>query len=259
MRAEVKAFTESYKQNPSPPTTTIRDYMEGKSHEAWRNPPKYGILGNMRKRTKWTMEMDKILKEKYPNYTAKDISKTLEISVDAVYNRACFLGLKKDKEFVREVARKNFQDNENAKKTMFKKGLVPYNKGKKQSEYMSADAIERTKTTLFKKGHIPPNTKYDGAERINKDGYIEIRIRQGKYVLKHRKIWEEYHGEIPKGHIIIFKDNNPKNCVIENLEMISRAENAIRNNNLPNYPRDLQRLDYARTLLKQKIKQNGKK
>lgn len=213
----------------------------------------------MKNRTIWTTEMDMILKEKYPNHTAKDIAKSLGISADAVYNRAYFLGLKKDKEFIRETARKKFQDNENAKKTMFKKGLIPYNKGKKQSEYMSAEAIERNKATHFKKGHIPANTKYDGAERVNKYGYIEIRIRQGKYVLKHRKIWEEYHGEIPKGHIIIFKDNNPKNCVIENLEMISRAENAIRNNNLPNYPRDLQKLDYARTLLKQKIKQNGKK
>lgn len=215
------------------------------------------IMGH--KRTIWTVEMDTILKEKYPNHTAKEIVRILNISEPSVYNRAFFLGLKKDKEFIREVAKKNFENNENLKRKMFKKGQISHNKGKKQTEYMSAEAIERCRKTQFQKGHIPHNTLYDGAERITKDGYIEIRIKKGKYVLKHRKIWEEHYGEVPKSHIIIFKDNNPQNCAIENLEMISRAENVIRNNNLPNYPRDLQKLDYARVLLKQKIKQNGKK
>ena len=33
----------------------------------------------------------------------------------------------------------------------FQKGQVSYNKGKKQSEFLSAEAIERTKATRFKK------------------------------------------------------------------------------------------------------------
>ena len=42
---------------------------------------------------------------------------------------------------------------------------------------------------------------------------------------KHRLIWEQAHGEIPKGYIITFLDGNPQNCVLENLAMISQAEN----------------------------------
>ena len=34
----------------------------------------------------------------------------------------------------------------------FPKGHVPRNKGKKQTDFMSAEAIERTKATRFQKG-----------------------------------------------------------------------------------------------------------
>ena len=36
------------------------------------------------------------------------------------------------------------------------------NKGKKQSEYMTHQAIERTKATRFKKGHLPCALRIDG-------------------------------------------------------------------------------------------------
>ncbi|MDX5299359.1 MAG: HNH endonuclease, partial [Gammaproteobacteria bacterium] len=34
---------------------------------------------------------------------------------------------------------------------------------------------------------------------------------------------------IPDGHIVVFRDGNRRNIKIENLELISRAENARRN------------------------------
>lgn len=66
-------------------------------------------------------------------------------------------------------------------------------------------------------------------ERISKDGYVEIRIRKGKYVLKHRHVWEQANGKVPKGYIVVFKDRNQNNIVVENLELISREENMQRN------------------------------
>jgi hypothetical protein len=41
---------------------------------------------------------------------------------------------------------------------------------------------------------------------------------------KSRWIWEQANGKIPEGMIIIFLDNNPLNCALENLAMVSRAE-----------------------------------
>lgn len=106
--------------------------------------------------------------------------------------------------------------------TRFKKGTVPPNKGKK----MSAEQYEKCKGTMFKKGHGPQNYRPVGSERINVDGYIEIKVKDpGTWKLKHRVIWEEHNGEIPQGEIVIFRDNNPLNCTIDNLMLISKGEN----------------------------------
>ena len=53
----------------------------------------------------------------------------------------------------------------------FKKGQTPYNKGIKG---WYAQGMEKN---WFKKGNIPPNYKPVGSERINKDGYIEIKVK----------------------------------------------------------------------------------
>lgn len=86
--------------------------------------------------------------------------------------------------------------------------------------------------TQFKKGQLPHNTKPMGYERITKDGYIEVKIAERpnrktgekNFILKHRLIWEQTNGPIPKGYNVIFLDGNPLNCVIENLAIISKAE-----------------------------------
>ena len=46
---------------------------------------------------------------------------------------------------------------------------------------------------------------------------------------KHRWLWEQAYGEIPKGHNVQFKDNNPLNCVLENLYLITRDEQVREN------------------------------
>lgn len=102
----------------------------------------------------------------------------------------------------------------------FEKGHVPHNKGLKG--YYSA-GIEKG---WFKKGHTPLNYKPVGSERINVDGYIEIKVKDpNKWKLKHRYLWEKHNGKIPKGMILIFKDNNKLNVCLDNLILISRAEN----------------------------------
>lgn len=108
----------------------------------------------------------------------------------------------------------------------FKKGHIPHNKGK------HVPTVGRMAETQFKKGGLPPNTKPVGYERSNEDGYIEVRVEMKKdrkigdsnFVLKHRLVWEQANGPIPKNHIVIFLDGNKQNCTLENLALISRAE-----------------------------------
>ena len=120
---------------------------------------------------------------------------------------------------------KNFKSNNkiwSGVNTTFKKKHVPANKGKK----MSAEQYAKCKGTMFKKGNRPQNYRPVGSERINVDGYIEIKVKDpGTWKLKHRVIWEQYNGKIPKGMLVIFKDNNPLNCTLDNLLSISKDEN----------------------------------
>lgn len=108
----------------------------------------------------------------------------------------------------------------------FEKGHITHNKGKKG---VCAKGCEKT---WFPEGHLPHNTKPIGYERVSRDGYIEVKVamRPGdtenghNFVPKHRLVWEEVNGPIPKGHKIIFLDGDKENCAIENLAIVTCAE-----------------------------------
>lgn len=139
---------------------------------------------------------------------------------------------KNNLEIPRELVEKRKKDS------LLKPGNIPFNKGMKQVDYMSNEMIERTKFTRFKKGNSPHNENYDGHERTSKDGYIEIRIRKGKYRLKHLVEWEQLHGKIPKSHCLLCVDGNKKNTDPWNWKLISRSENMLRNSK-HDYPEEI--------------------
>jgi hypothetical protein len=68
---------------------------------------------------------------------------------------------------------------------------------------------------------LPVNT-----ERLEND-YTAVKILIGKqknWKRKHNLIWEQANGQIPKGHIIIFADQNKSNFSLDNLVLISKGE-----------------------------------
>ncbi len=104
----------------------------------------------------------------------------------------------------------------------FFKGQVSHNKGKKTGG--------GPKETLFKKGQIPANYMLVGTERVNSDGYIDIKIADPNiWRAKHKLVWEEHNGPVPAGSVIIFGDGNKLNPDIGNLIMVTRAQLAILN------------------------------
>jgi len=67
----------------------------------------------------------------------------------------------------------------------------------------------------------------DGSEKISITDYVMVK-HKGKWRTKHSVIWEEAHGKpIPKGHRIIFGDNNRRNFNVDNLHCVSASEMAI--------------------------------
>lgn len=149
------------------------------------------------------------------------------------------------------------------RQTQFKKGDTPVNKGKKQTEYMTPEQIQRTVATRFKKGNEPHNTTTDGQISIRKDTlrdgtvkhYKWIRIGKAEWKMLHVKVWEDEHGTVPDGHIIIiiFKDKNTMNITLDNLECISMAENMQRNS-IQRYPGEVKEMIRLTAKLKRKIK-----
>jgi len=126
---------------------------------------------------------------------------------------------------------------------VIKKGNTPFNKGLKQSDYMCKESINKTKATRFVKGRKPHNTKQAGDIVAIKDSYNGtyykyIKIKDNDWVLYHRYLWEKVNGSIPKDYILVFKDKNTDNVVIENLELISRSESMLRNS-AHNYPHEI--------------------
>lgn len=140
--------------------------------------------------------------------------------------------------------------------TQFKKGHVPANKGKK--------GMGGWKPTQFKKGQKPANWVPIGSERVNADGYIDIKIADGKkqknWKGKHIIAWEKENGPVPKGHVVIFGDGNRRNFDINNLLLVSHGQLLILNHKrLIQKDADLTRAAIVITDICRKISQRTKK
>jgi hypothetical protein len=138
----------------------------------------------------------------------------LKINVKAMISLAFRHGLRNDRDC---------KFNKGYEPTQFPKGHVPWNKGMKGVNLGG-------KQTQFKKGQKGWNYKPVGTERVNRDGYVEIKIADPKtWKSKHIIIWEEANGPVPKGHVVIFADGNQQNVTLDNLLLISRRELVIMN------------------------------
>ena len=187
----------------------------------------------------WSESEIEILKANYPDKLTIDLLDLLPgRSVSAITGKAYNLCLYKSDAFhASGMGGRLVAGDVRGVNSRFKLNHTGWNKGLKQSSYMSAEAIERTKKTRFKKGTDPHNTVPIGTERLSKEGYIEVKVFHYKdgsannrnFMFKHRLIYETYFGEIPKDKIVFFLDGNNRNFSPENLGLRSRAEHMIAN------------------------------
>ena len=171
-------------------------------------------------RTVWT---DEVIQFMIENYEGKD-----NIELAALLNERFKLntnGKRVCNVKSNLIRRKGINLRTGINRGCYRKGMAPANKGKKWDEFMSKEGQEKSRKTCFKKGNIPPCHREVGSERINVDGYHEIKVEEpNKWKLKHRVVYEQYYGEIPKGIKIIFADGNKNNLDINNLIAVSSAE-----------------------------------
>lgn len=174
-----------------------------------------------RARLQWTPDEEEMFTRLYPCHPNNYIAQMLHRSVMSVRMHALKLGLRKPAEFTEPTWRKN----------QFKNGHEPFNKGKEQKFWMSKEAQEGCKRGQFKAGEVrstSPTYRPVGYECVRKNHgrpYVYIKVAKGKkMVMKHRWVWEQANGPIPKGHNIVFIDGNTLNCSLENLRMVSLSE-----------------------------------
>lgn len=221
------------------------------------------------KRRAWTPEEETLVRRKYPDTPTAELAEELGRTPRSVYSYAKIWGIKKSTAFLDTPASGRIRSGQRfGRSTEFKPGNIPHNKGLRGRGY----APGRMRETMFKKGNRPANWKPVGTVCVDTEGYLRIKIRESQpgeaggsgntrvWPFLHRHTWEQHHGPIPKSHTVVFRDKDRSHCDIGNLECISRAELARRNNIWSRYPKELASLIQLNGALKRKIRRiaNGK-
>ena len=203
----------------------------------------------------YTEEELLIITKLYATTPAKVIATWMPHSSISISKKAHTMGLRKDKEYLKEHARKialaqwqNEKTSSIARNTCFYKGHTPWNTGQK----LSNEHIAKL-TGTYKKGNLPHNNLPIGSIRnINK--YIEIKYANHKWMSLARYNWEQVHGEIPKDMCVFKLDGNRLNDDISNLCLVTRQDLAQFNRNHNKIPQELKEVQILVNQIKQKTK-----
>lgn len=189
-----------------------------------RNPPVF-----------WTPEKDAWFRSFVPGHSESEISAEHEriygtpLSEGQIGNRKTYLGVKSG-----------------TVGGHFRKGQAPFNKGKKWTEYGTPEGHERSRATQFKRGEVhgyaAQRMQPVGAERISKDGYIEVKVSDGlqdkpncNFRKKHHVVYEQAYGPIPSGCNIVFADHDKRNLDPGNLVAVPRSVWSVISHNRMEY------------------------
>ena len=199
----------------------------------------------------WTDRERQFLRRHYPDTPNKKLAARLGRTESSVFDQANILGLHKTKEYLQSNCRLQ-QGDRIGIATQFKPGHRPHNKGKK-GWCVGGNSVK----TQFKKGNRPHTWVPVGSERVTKDGILQRKVSDTGYGPRdwksaHSLLWEQHHGPIPKGHLVVFRNGNRGDIRIENLELITRAEN-MRRNTIHNLPEPLADVCRIRGVLNRRI------
>lgn len=205
----------------------------------------------------WTEDEISELRRRYPNERSDAIAADMGRPVGSIYGKAQGLGLKKSDEFFADTELSGRTDGNQGQSSRFKKGQQSWNKGNK-----GYDAGGRSHETRFQAGHKPHNWVPVGSERVASDGIRQRKVSDTGYPPRdwksvHMLLWIEAHGEVPKNHIVVFKDGNRENICLDNLECISRGE-LMRRNTIHNLPEEMVGVIRMRGALNRQINKREK-
>lgn len=172
----------------------------------------------------WTDAEKEVVRQLYPNTKNSEIIRILGRHTEkSVWSIAKVLGVKKSPEYLRVMGGQ--LDGVRGTASRFKPGNKPWTTGKK--------GLSLSPATQFKKGDKPINWMPLGAHRVNSEGVLERKVKEGNngglnWEAVHRLVWKEANGPIPKGHCVCFKPGR-FSCVLELItldavELLTRKE-----------------------------------
>ena len=190
----------------------------------------------------WTAQERLIVREMYPDHATKTVANRLGRSEKSIYSAAHDMGLHKSAAYLACDLSGRVQRGKQLPalvKNQFLPGQVPWNKGIKGSTGLHPNSRAHhfaSRAASESRNYVPI-----GSLRTTKDGYLEQKVTDDRslsparrWVALHRLVWEQAHGPVPAGRIVVFKPGTktvqPHELTADRLECISRAENALRNN-----------------------------
>lgn len=208
----------------------------------------------------WTPAADELLRELYADTLTLAIAKRVGHSLSSTYQRAWKLGLSKSARFVATTAAERIaRPGHRARQSQFPKGHVPANKGVRRPGY----GLGRMKETQFKKGSA---TRWMpvGSERLV-DGYRYTKVSDVRnvpwtknWIATHILLWEKHHGALDRQtHALRFRNRDRTDVRLENLELVSRGDNMLRNT-IHNLPKPLVETIQLLGALKRKINRRSR-
>ena len=208
----------------------------------------------------WTPAEEQLLRDRYPSEDTALLAAELGCTVPRLYAKANAMGLKKTEAFMEACLKRCGELRaESGKATRFQPGNSAWNEGMKGLQLGG-----RSAETQFKPGQVNGRAAQlvqpVGAERVTDDGIRQRKIRADgplhrRWKSVHSIVWEEAYGPIPAGHIVVFLPGaDRETIVIENLELITRAE-GMKRNTIHNYPPEVKSVIRLVGKLKRTIKE----
>ena len=229
-------------------------------------------MGQKLTRIPWKSADDAYIRQTYENTRTDDIAAHLGRTLKTVYNRARVLGLKKSAEFLSDPKSGRWltKGTSNGAQFRFPKGHKPHNKGVRRPGYSPGRMAETQFRKGGRSGMAAKNYNPVGTINADTEGFLRIKVRDavhGKeatgfgntkvWPLLNRHVWEQANGPIPPKHIVGFKDGNRQNCALENLYLMSMADNARRNSMLGRYPKELIQVIHLKGQLKRRVREKS--
>lgn len=208
----------------------------------------------------WTQAEFDVLRARYELELTRNIARDLGRPLGSTHQHARDLGLSKPRWLIAQWAcERSARPDHGGVRTRFKPGQVPWSKGTKGVAGMHPNS----RRTQFRKGHVSerwdPEAYIVGALRINADGGLDMKIRNGPYRLGDppwvslaRWVWIRARGAIPAGMVLRARNGDAHDTRIENLYLASRRE-LMRENTVHNLPPDVAGVIQLRGALNRQI------